>query len=239
MALTACKQLTGSFSNVVAIAYTGPTAPVVEVGDTIRLTARALDAAGDTVPGATVTWAILELDTVPVGFSIDTATGLVSGLSPGSGRVVATVENLQTNPITVTVTARPDSIAIVGPAVDTVGAGGVASPPLETVVWDLTTIPGTSIPIQGKTVTYRLVDPAPGTAAAQALGLAPTGGTLGTDSTRTAVVTDANGVASAELLLLGSATPPDSAVVEAGALTALGDTVPGSPVRFVVHFITQ
>lgn len=237
--MTACKQLTGTFSNVVAIAYTGPTAPTVEAGDTIRLTARALNAAGDTVPGATVTWAVLELDTVPIGFSLDSATGLVKGLYPGSGRVVATVENLQTNPITVTVTARPDSIAIVGAAVDTVGPGGVVSPALETILWDLTTTPGTSSPIAGKTVTYRLVDPAPGTATAQTLALAPASGTIGTDSTQVAVVTDANGVASAELRVLGSATPPDSAVVDAGALTALGDTVPGSPVRFVVYFVLQ
>jgi uncharacterized protein YjdB len=237
--LTACKQLTGSFSNVVAIAYTGPTAPTVEVGDTIRLTAHALDAAGDSVPDAAVTWAVLELDTVRVGFSLDSTTGLITGLYPGSGRVVAAVENLQTDPITVTVTARPDSIALAGSPVDTVGPGAVASSPLETVLWDLTTTPGTSTPIAGKTVTYRLVDPAPGTAAAQGLGLAPAGGTVGADTTQAAVVTNGNGIASAELLILGSATPPDSAVVEAGAVTALGDTVPGSPVRFVVYFITQ
>ena len=39
----ACNELTGDFSDVIALEYTGPPAPRIEEGDTVRLTARVLD----------------------------------------------------------------------------------------------------------------------------------------------------------------------------------------------------
>lgn len=222
--------MTGSFSNVVAIEYTGPTSPSVEVDDTVHLTATPLDAAGDPVTDAQVHWAVLELDTVQVGFTLDSTTGLIMGVSPGAWRVQGSVENLRTDSIRVRVTPRPDSIGLGGPAVDTVAADAAESAPLTTVLFDLTTDPDSARPIPSKPVIYRLVTPVPGVA------IAAQGDTVGADSSMAIDSTNAIGQAVVTLRVGGTRTV-DSAVVDATALTARGDTVPGSPVRFVIFLM--
>ena len=82
------------------------------VGDTIRLVATAINAAGNPVADAVVTWAILDVDSGQVGFTIDSTSGLVQGVSEGGGRVQARVENLRSDPITVTVVPA-DSVPVV------------------------------------------------------------------------------------------------------------------------------
>ncbi len=99
----ACTSLT-DFDRIVAIEIIGSTAPTVPQGDTLRLRARAIDAAGDSVPGATITWVLLDVDTGQVGFTLDSTTGLVTAQTPGAGRVQARVETLRSGIITVTVT---------------------------------------------------------------------------------------------------------------------------------------
>jgi len=71
-----CTAITGDFSPVVSILYTGPLAPVVEEGDTVTLTAVALDASGDSLPDIPVIWRRLALDTAKVTFTVDSLTGL-------------------------------------------------------------------------------------------------------------------------------------------------------------------
>lgn len=215
-----------------AIAYTGPKSPSVEVGDTTRLSAVPLDASGDTVTTAQVHWAVLELDTVRVGFTIDSTSGLVTGVAPGAWRVQGIVETLRTDSIVVRVTARPDSLALGGPAIDTIAASATESAPLATVLLDLTTDPGTIDSIANKPVIYRLLTSAPG------LAIAPAGGAIGGDSSMAVDSTNTSGTASVTLRL-AQPTTLDSAVVEATALTARGDTVPGSPVRFIIVFTTS
>lgn len=83
----------------------------VAVGDTVRLTARALNTHGAAVPGAVITWVVI--DTGTVGFTLDGATGLVRGTTPGGGRVQARVENLRSDPLRITVTAPTPGAAIV------------------------------------------------------------------------------------------------------------------------------
>ena len=94
---------------------------VVE-GDTLLLRARAINAAGDTVPDAAIVWELLEVDTGQVGFTLDTLTGLVTARSPGSGRVRARVGTLASGVITVIVVPAPDSIAAAGPQQVAMGA---------------------------------------------------------------------------------------------------------------------
>ena len=88
--------------------------PTVAVGDTIRLSARALNGLGDVVSSAVVTW--VPVDT-PTGFTLD-ATGLVTAFTAGSWRVAALAvvmaDSLQSDPIPVTVTAVPAPVAAAG-----------------------------------------------------------------------------------------------------------------------------
>jgi hypothetical protein len=98
-----CAELLGDFSDIIALEYAGPAQPRVAVNDTIRLTARALDRNSQVVPDAPITWYIMEVDTVQVGFTLEQATGLVTGTAPGAWRVQARLEDLRTNLITVTV----------------------------------------------------------------------------------------------------------------------------------------
>lgn len=237
LVLTGCQTITGNFSQVLALEFVGPQHPQVEEGDTVRLHARALSMSGDSIPGAPIVWHIVELDTVKVGFTIDSTTGLVTGHVPGVWAVQASIETLRTGLISVTVTGAPDSLAALGATVDTVAAGTASAPPIEASVFDLTTSPGSALPLAGKDVRFDVTDPAPKSPAAATIALAASpADTVGADSLEAVAPSDVNGRAAAIVMRVGSGPQPDSVVVRAIALTALGDTVAGSPLRFVIYF---
>ena len=231
----ACGTVLGDLDRIVAIEIVGTTAPTVEEGDTLRLSARALDAAGDPVPEAVVVWELLDADTGQLGFTLDSLTGLISASFPGSGRVRARVEELRSGPLTVTVTAAPDSIAAVSAVRVTVAAAATESAPLTTMVYDLTTVPGQALALAGKAVHYELAVPPAGSAAAGGVLLALPDGQPGSDPHRVVAVTGGDGLGSA-VLQRADGAQPDSAIVEARTATATGIAVAGSPVRFVVFF---
>jgi hypothetical protein len=231
----ACSPITADFDRIVAIEIVGSTSPTVEEGDTLRLHARAVSARGDTVPGAAITWVALEVDTGVVVLTIEASTGLVTALAPGSGRVQARIENLATGAITVTVQPAPDSISAVGDVrvpVDTAAAG---SPPLTVKVVDLTTVPGDTLALGGKSVHFLTADPPPGSAAASGFFLSESD-VPGADPHRVDTVSGTDGRASVMVVRVAGQTQPDSVAVDAVAVTARGDTVAGSPVRFWVLF---
>lgn len=234
----ACTELTGDLGRVIAIELVGSRTPRVEEGDTLRLQARARRANGQAVPDAKIVWAILDVDSGQIGFTLDSVTGLISAMSPGTGRVQARIEQLATAPIIVTVTAAPDSLASVDATrivFDT--AGAEASPPLETVVLDLTTTPGISLPLAARQVQYALVEPAPGSDGAQGILLTPSGETEpGPDPHVATAVTGPQGQASVVLRRLPGVVLPDSVLVDASAVTAIGVLVSGSPIHFTVVF---
>ena len=99
----ACRDFTIDAGRVIVIEIAN-TAPKVQQGDTLRLSARLLNAAGNPVPGASARWMIA--DTLP-GFTLDSMTGLVTATTPGTWRVFAKFENLRTDPLNLTVTAIP------------------------------------------------------------------------------------------------------------------------------------
>lgn len=230
----ACTELTGDFGEVVAIEILSPRTVVLEERDTVRLEARALDAQGNVLDDAPLVWEILaaDTDTAPVGIVLDTLTGHVAATAPGSWPVRARVETLPTDPITVRVTAAPDSVAAAVDTTVTVAADQTRSAALQVIVLDLTTVPDTTMPLGGKDVTYRLVHPVFDGAPPVALTL---NGEPGPDPL-TAVATTATDGRAAAFARRQTGTTPDSVVIWAAARTAVGDTVPGSPVRFVVHF---
>jgi hypothetical protein len=77
----------------------------LQVGDSVQLVARAVNGAGDVVAEAVILWSIIDVDSGQIGFSLDTATGMLRGQQAGAGRVQARVLDIRSQPILVTVVA--------------------------------------------------------------------------------------------------------------------------------------
>lgn len=232
----ACSQIVGDLDRIVAIEILGSTARTVEEGDTLRLTARAVSAAGAVVPDAQIQWGILDVDSGQVGFVIESGTGLVTAVSPGTGRVRARVDDLTSGTVVVTVSAAPDSIVAPGITRLIVDSTANVSAALTVRVLDLTTTPGAQLALTGKPVHFLTIDPAPGSPAADGFYVGLSGAGPGTDPHRVVVTTGTDGLASVVVGRQSGPPQPDSATIDAVALTARGDTVAGSPLRFLVVF---
>ncbi|MDH4043858.1 MAG: hypothetical protein OEY20_16365 [Gemmatimonadota bacterium] len=235
--LAGCTAITGDFSNVVAIQYTGPLTPRVAEGDTLTLTAVALDANGNQLPEVPILWRVLEPETVQVGFTLDSLTGLVTGLYAGAGRVRADADGIRTGLLTVTVTAVADSIAALEPAEDTIPASDSESPALGATVYDVPPS-GTPKPLAGVSVRFAIVQPAPGTAEAATLAIGAPGQAPDVDPLVVTVVTGTSGIAFATVRRVGQ-LQPDTAIVEAVALSAAGEVIPGPPARFTIIVLSN
>jgi len=222
----ACTHLTTDSRAPVAIEFSALPNPYVEVGDTLRLHVRVLDRAGDSIPDADVRIAVVDT----AYLALDSADRAVIGRAPASAaRVVALSGTVRSDTFSVRVPAgHADSLALAGPAVDTVEASDTASVALVAKVLDLTTTPGTAAPLGARYVRFTIVLPVFASHDSATVRLA-------SDSLWQAVQTDAAGLAAVTIRRRG-ATQPDSAVVQAAATRSSGAALRGSPVRFVVRF---
>jgi hypothetical protein len=234
----ACTVITGDLGRIIAIEIEGTAAKSIEENDAITLSATAIDAAGDTVPDAVIVWELLVADSADVdgGFDLDSATGVIRALSPGNGRVRARVEELRSDTISIVVTGAPDSIAAGGDTLITMESDSILSPTITVAISDLTTDPSVSQPLAAKPVTFRVADLFPGGSDSQGFFLTGGDSIPGVDPHSVTVRTNGSGTASIMVRRFAGSILPDSAVVEAVAVTAVGDTVSGSPVRFIVVF---
>ena len=155
---------------------------------------------------------------------------------PRSDPVRARVEDLRSDTISIQVTGAPDSIAVAGDSVVTVAADADVSPRIAVALIDLTTDSAEATPLTDKPVTFLLVDPQPGTTSAQGIFLTVSDSVPGSDPHSVTVTTDSDANAFVVARRTTGSTQPDSAVVHAIAVTAVGDTVAGSPVSFIIVF---
>jgi hypothetical protein len=229
----ACNKFgPGDLSRVIALDVRAPDS--LEEYDTLLPHARVLDGHGDSV-AATIVWATA--DSVPILTVLDSLTGrTVANRIGQTGRLVARSSRLVSNPVSIRTLAAADTlVAAVTSTVDTVAlSADSVSDSLKVEVAD--TIESASggdsltVALAGRPVVYAIKYPA---------SSGPV--TLVTnDSTHSLVTTDtvatgASGIAFVKVRLLSSPVP-DSVVVAALARRAVGDTVPGSPVTFVVRF---
>ncbi len=232
-AVVACGTFgPGDLSRVIAIEVSAPDS--LEQYDTLRPHARVLDGNGDSV-GATISWSLPDsADSVALTL-LDAGSGrTVVNQTGATGRLLAQGDGLVSNPVSIRTLAAADGVFGVGSVVDTVtlSADSVSDSLKVQVVDSVESVGGPSLAVAlaGRPVVYAITEPAaPGPVT---LITADTAHSLVTTDT---VTTAASGIAFVKLRLLGPAVP-DSVVVQAVARRAVGDTVPGSPVPFVVRF---
>ena len=184
----------------------------VELTDTFRPRARALNGIGDSVQ-AQVFWSSLDTATLAV---LDSSTGVSISKLLGIARLQARTGSLFSNPQNVTVLAKLDSIRPAGPRLHSVVAGDSLSDSLSVQVFS----PGVTIPTNRRVVFSRTTFPSTGPIV-----------TLVPDST---ILTNSTGAAAVRVLIRGPA--PDSVVVTVTMQHVNGTPVQGSPVTFVVVF---
>lgn len=215
MAATAgCGQLGTDLNQVVALEVFFPDSGLLEIGDTLHPSARALNGHGDSV-AAQIFWTSLDTGIVSV---VDSGTGKTFAKAVGTGRLQARFGALRSNPENVFVFVRLDSASAPGVTRDTVVVTSVDSLSDSLIVkaWaDTAGAPGRPV-----VYTFDTYPPSDTT-----VTLVPKG----------TVVTNASGIAVVQVRL-GKATVPDSVVVSAAVLRPNGTAIPGSPVRFVVEF---
>jgi len=197
---------------VVGLDIRTPEPQTIEVGETLQLTAEALDQNGNPV-AATITWSAPD----PT-LTVD-QTGAITGVSPGTGRVQAFEGSLASSVVSFNVIARADTL-IVTDSIFTVASGVSVSPPLVATVRSFSP----DDPLPSWPVTYSIVSPLDQTVVLPGGGLEATG-TTGTD-----------GAVSSVTLIRTNDSQPATAIVEVRASRTRGAVVPGSGQRFTVHY---
>jgi hypothetical protein len=187
----------------------------VEVGESIQLSVKPLDKDGDSV-ATPVTW--LSADT---SATID-AAGVLTGVSPGTAPIQASVGSLGSDLITFAVVAPADSLVLAGDSVLTVPAGTTAAAGM-IVRLDSFHPPGA---LPGRRVVYAITSPDPAAVAPTVL--------FSDNAVADTVATTDDGTATAALAVVGP--PPDTVIVEVRAKRTRGAEVPGSGQRFIVLF---
>jgi hypothetical protein len=224
--LAACSDLTADNGGVVSLEVQRPEPATVEVGDTIQLTARALDRNGEPVD-ATIIWR-----TSDSTLSVDSTTGRVTGrVANQPGRVQASETTLSSQPITLSVLAAADSLAV-PPDTLIVAAGVTASAPLAaTVLSRSDTAASGFVPAAGTRMIFSITEPVFSDPAARTVEL-PSGVLADT------LPSDATGQALPDVTVnrVAGKTVPDTVRVTVGALHRSGKPVAGSGQVILVVF---
>ena len=217
LALLGCSGLDEGDGGVVALQVEVPEPSTVEVSDTLQLHATALDANGDPVDAA-ITW-----DAADPTVSVN-ATGLVTGVSVGTGRVQAREGSLGSNVVNLTVIARADTLLVLGDSIRAVPAASGTSGDLVTELRTFTP----DAPVATRPVIYTITYPVGGTTPGVTLSSG-----VQIDTVNTGVDGTVTGL---QLVHVADRPPVDSAVVTVSAERTRGAAVPGSGQRFVIRF---
>jgi hypothetical protein len=190
----------------------------VEFTDTLRPSARALNAVGDSV-AAEIFWTSLDTTLVVV----DSTTGTTFAKALGTGRLQARAGNLFSNPQTVSILAKLDSLRAASATRVTVFVTPVPPDTAADSLSDSLTVQAFAHPIAP--VNRRVV---------YAAATYPASGPVITLLPNDSVLTNSAGVAFVRVkMLVGSI--PDSVVVTATMRRLDGSVIP-DPVTFVVEF---
>jgi hypothetical protein len=215
LAAAACSSLDEGEGGVVGLEIQIPEISTLEIGEQVQLSARALNADGNTVD-ATVEWRASN-----AALTVD-ATGLVTAIATGSADVQASVGSLNSARVAFSIIAPADTIVIVGDSVIPI----IAEPPGSATL--MVRLDSHSAgPLASRPVIYEITQPVAGaTPVVQLAG--------GVQSDTLTTITD--GTASAVLSVVAGQVPPDTAIVQVRASRTRGAAVPGSGQRFIILF---
>jgi hypothetical protein len=211
-----CSNLTEGPGGVVELEIRSPDTSEVEVGETLQLTARALDSDGNPLD-VPITW----LSSDPA-LTVDN-TGLVTGVAPGTAQIQASVGSLTSAQFSLTAIARADTLVIVSDSVIIVPAGAPASGSLAVELLSFTQ----AGPLPDRPIVYTVTSPPD----VGAHSVEFPGGVL-IDTISTGTAGDGGGV----VLNRTGIVSPDTAIVQVRSYRRSGADVPGSGQRFIVLF---
>ncbi|HJU89073.1 MAG TPA: hypothetical protein VJ672_06750 [Gemmatimonadaceae bacterium] len=238
----ACTDIITDPDVPVAIEILPAQLPFIVEGDSLRdtlgvatpLDVRVLNSDNEVIPNFDVSFLVIDAAT---RVTIDPQSGLIRGIDTGTVRVVANAGDLQSTPVTLVVTLRPDTFTANSPLRDSMEflVGRETRLELRTFVGHDTT-PGSPlgapVPVRSYVVRFTIVDP-PGHPTNDSTVVQ-----LVNDNNRASTVdtTDASGEAKRVVRIAPAVrtSPPDSIIVEATALRPDRTPVPGSPLRFIV-----
>jgi len=213
-----CSDLTEGSGGVVQLEIRVPAVTSFEAGETLQLTAEALDRDGNpaTVP---VSWRSSNTATL----TVDDA-GLVTGVGAGPGEVQALAGSLASDRVLLTVTTRVDTLILAGDSVVTVAPGVAASAPLVVQTQSLSA----AVPVPSRPVVYTVTSPP---------DIGPRTVELPGNVLIDTVLTGTTGLTEAVTLnRVPGVLTPDTAIVQVRSYRASGVDVPGSGQRFIVLF---
>ena len=198
--------------------------PLVEIADTIQLTARALNQDGDSV-AATFTWRTADTALV----FIDPDSGLISGKKIGIARIQVTSGSLTSDVVSFSVVPAAESLLIVPPDSARVLPADAQS---DALVTELDTL-NPNGPLKGRQIVYNISDIS---------GVDGASATLNSAFDTVVVVTGDDGRPLNNVVVVPGTTRPDSLIVEVRAYRPssfsrpLPVFIPGSGQRFIVRF---
>lgn len=219
--LAACSDVTVTDGGVAAIELRIPSPAQVEVAQTRPLTGRAVGSGGDSLPLDLVWYA---LDTT---LAMDSTAGMLTGLHPGTGRIVARAADLYSREVRFTILVAVDTVIRVADEELTVAEGDDLSPALTVRL-----AAGSELePVAQRLVTYEVTSPVFPTPEDRTVEF--TDGTLA----RT-VTTNTAGEAAPQLQRIPGRVAPDEVLVTFRAYRPGGALIPGSNQTFLVRFLT-
>lgn len=221
----ACSSIGGDTDVPVALEIITPAgpaggSPLIEIGDTLTLRARALNQAGDSVD-ASIRWRTPDT----ASLWLDSLTGRTTGRAPGNARIQARTGSLISGFIVFSVVPFADTLTVVPPDSFRVAAPDSTAGPL---VARLDTLAPDG-PLAGRVIVYELVS---------IFGAAGDSAVLTGGGALRQAVTGAAGTPSSpvSVLLLAGRPRPDSVYVEVRASRPGGGAIPGSGQRFVIRY---
>ena len=215
--MLACSDLTEGAGGVVQLEIRVPAVTSLEVGETLQLSAEALDRDGNPV-------------NVPISWRTPDATltvndaGTVTGVAAGAGQVQAFAGSLSSERVNLTVITRADTLILVGDSVVTVAEGVPASAPLVVQLRSF----ADATPLPSRPVVYTVTSPP---------DLGPHSVELPGNVLIDTVSTGTTGVNETVTLARVPGVPsPDTAIVQVRSYRSSGADVAGSGQRFIVLF---
>ena len=212
-----CSDITEGAGGVIGLEIRTPEVLSLEVGESVPLSARALDKNGDSV-AAEITWRAPDAT-----LTVDPLTGVITGVSPGPGRVQAFAGQLASSLVQFTVIPSADTL-IVTDSVFTVAPEIPASPPLVVQLQSF----NPAGPLADRPVVYAITSPP---------DVGPPSVVLPGGVRSDTITTGTDGaVSTVTLNRVSGIAQPDTAIVEVRAFRTHGAAVPGSGQRFIVIF---